>query len=176
MRGSHRLDCVRISIAGIIPAHAGLTYEGDLYVFNGGDHPRACGAHPHPSTVIACCTGSSPRMRGSRRSIKALHRLLGIIPAHAGLTDYRQSIPRRLRDHPRACGAHGYNSRSPMFRSGSSPRMRGSHVSSALSFSSVGIIPAHAGLTKSSSCRTALHGDHPRACGAHRGRCWRDLP
>ena len=51
---------------------------------------------------------------------------------------------------------------------GSSPRMRGSRTGTNAVVSGDGIIPAHAGLTRSASCAIIQHGDHPRACGAHK--------
>ena len=54
-----------------------------------------------------------------------------------------------------------------MTRSGSSPRMRGSRGGRCRARRGLGIIPAHAGLTRRSDSRRCWRGDHPRACGAH---------
>ena len=111
--------------------------------------------------------GSSPRMRGSQRIAGNLELLLGIIPAHAGLTEAVQRREEELRDHPRACGAH-VRRRAVEFRGrGSSPRMRGSlDIYTALN-EMKGIIPAHAGLTTAGHAQGCHGRDHPRACGAH---------
>ena len=45
MRGSLIRCIIVVRIAGIIPAHAGLTPRWRLCCQNLGDHPRACGAH-----------------------------------------------------------------------------------------------------------------------------------
>ena len=45
--------------------------------------------------------------------------------------------------------------------------MRGSRIFSIGNLSFVGIIPAHAGLTRGQSSAIRLKRDHPRACGAH---------
>ena len=114
-----------------------------------------------------CWSGSSPRMRGSPTSGTASVTQLGIIPAHAGLTHYERPNLCPLWDHPRACGAH-YQWCPPRVPCvGSSPRMRGSRIFSIGNLSFVGIIPAHAGLTRGQSSAIRLKRDHPRACGAH---------
>ena len=86
MRGSRleRNQCHLV--AGIIPAHAGLTFHYVYYQYT--------------------CVGSSPRMRGSRILYSCYQCILRIIPAHAGLTHGVQMIGVGVRDHPRACGAH----------------------------------------------------------------------
>ena len=93
-------------VAGIIPAHAGLTgnYRNDTA--ESWDHPRACGAHPSSNRAKSPPTGSSPRMRGSQHGSCSRTRQNGIIPAHAGLTPQLSRLSHMARDHPRACGAH----------------------------------------------------------------------
>ena len=70
----------------IIPAYAGLTLSFLQALFQRKDHPRACGAHETVFTSSARSAGSSPRMRGSRWFFRYVAGMLGIIPAHAGLT------------------------------------------------------------------------------------------
>ena len=106
-------------------------------------------------------------MRGSLAQLVAYMGTPGIIPAHAGLT--MQGLPLSIEagDHPRACGAHSWRTDASTCSTGSSPRMRGSLRFYPNVASTIGIIPAHAGLTISSLiCRQPLW-DHPRACGAH---------
>ena len=72
--------------AGIIPAGAGLTHIQQTSGRRGRDHPRGCGAHSRRSDKMGRLSGSSPRMRGSRR-LPEIHCVrAGIIPADAGLT------------------------------------------------------------------------------------------
>ena len=101
--------------------------------------------------------GSSPRMRGSRECILEHLALIGIIPAHAGLTRIVCECTNPTR--------------------GSSPRMRGSLFQAAFREVTRGIIPAHAGLTMFSCPSIFWIRDHPRACGAHqnRGKMYRML-
>ena len=134
---------------------------------------------------------SSPRMRGSRINISRSDTLFGIIPAYAGLTQSNRCSKTTAWDHPRACGAHGAVSGAGEPPVGSSPRMRDSHITkrlvAILRGSSprmrgslllivfldffLGIIPAHAGLTRSHIDMVAPSRDHPRACGAHLVGC-----
>ena len=106
VRGSPKPEQAYLIWAGIIPAGAGLTYEGNLYAFNGGDHPRGCGAHAHQRQVWVHAPGSSPRVRGSLSSSASACESQGIIPAGAGLTLISCSASSGMRDHPRGCGAH----------------------------------------------------------------------
>ena len=187
MRGSHLRDCGIGRRLGIIPAHAGLTTLLAGICGPSGDHPRACGAHLKIPPPLWEGLGSSPRMRGSpsdpiryvnqpgiipahagSRAVPAgRHEPGGIIPAHAGLTKVSSHSNILSGDHPRACGAHLELAADSFAKQGSSPRMRGSHIVRYRIRTRVGIIPAHAGLTRGMSSRLAVCGDHPRACGAH---------
>ena len=131
------------------------------------DHPRACGAHAIRSGTMHIGRGSSPRMRGSRLCSRCRDRCEGIIPAHAGLTKPDIGGLCRLRDHPRACGAHEIVPAAAGGTLGSSPRMRGSQGILDEHKVQWGIIPAHAGLTVAAQLELIDERDHPRACGAH---------
>ena len=87
-------------------------------------------------------------MRGSLRDGIDSSVMLGIIPAHAGLTASKWWVSYLGRDHPRACGAHPPFSGENTFAVGSSPRMRGSLGTIITTHGKTGIIPAHAGLTR----------------------------
>ena len=106
-------------------------------------------------------------MRGSHDGGKHVLVAIGIIPAHAGLTQSPYYGDCLLQDHPRACGAHRRVRRTAESGSGSSPRMRGSPSFDASFSPARGIIPAHAGLTGTSWRTSTVWRDHPRACGAH---------
>ena len=94
----------------------------------------------------------------------------GIIPAHAGLTGVSSPSWSNLRDHPHACGAHFVFIFTSPVPSGSSPRMRGSPLSVMSIHSSMGIIPAYAGLTPGITRLSSRARDHPRVCEAHSAR------
>ena len=86
MRGSPIQKAIDKKVAGIIPAHAGLTTMDTAFKLFSGDHPRACGAHSLAASFWLRFLGSSPRMRGSLAFTTAFLTIPGIIPAHAGLT------------------------------------------------------------------------------------------
>ena len=75
--------------------------------------------------------------------------MAGIIPAYAGNTGGEGA-------------GHGH-------ASGSSPRMRGTHLVVREVVLMAGIIPAYAGNTWSWWCSASIPWDHPRVCGEHLG-------
>ena len=140
------------------------------YTSNGyvsGDHPRVCGEHLVMLSNFRCTPGSSPRMRGTRFRCSAVVVDGGIIPAYAGNTRRQEPDDAHCRDHPRVCGEHRDHHQPPWRRTGSSPRMRGTHLSQVVWRDSEGIIPAYAGTTRSSNFSVRSPRDHPRVCGEH---------
>ena len=88
----------------LIPAHAGKTIHHDVIALPRQAHPRACGENPLQRQRLLQVVGSSPRMRGKRAKADPGDVATGLIPAHAGKTEYRERRGRRPRAHPRACG------------------------------------------------------------------------
>ena len=115
-------NCMRLRI---IPAHAGQTASHRGKRLDATDHPRACGANTIEFFAHEIEDGSSPRMRGKRRSISRPCLSVRIIPAHAGQTATLDGRASPSRDHPRACGANFSGLGSTIVGIGSSPRMRG---------------------------------------------------
>ena len=68
MRGTLNPATPEVDQTGIIPAHAGNTQCIRLPRMERRDHPRACGEHSSGIGMMRYGTGSSPRMRGTRRS------------------------------------------------------------------------------------------------------------
>ena len=148
MRGTRHSSSCYLGFQRIIPAHAGNTHTRPIRGRYHEDHPRACGEHEALHLPDEFKAGSSPRMRGTLRTIEVAKSLGGIIPAHAGNTDH-DSTPLALSgDHPRACGEHLYSAFGCTCRWGSSPRMRGT--------------------PRWCSVECGAGGDYPRACGEHR--------
>ena len=133
-------------------------------------------------------SGSSPRMRGTRRSDRYTIDMSRIIPADAGNTLCRYAHPDRYEDHPRGCGEHrpatgrichiGWDhprgcgehlstTAKAARQSGSSPRMRGTQCQVCTAQSQERIIPADAGNTAVILRFCCLSKDHPRGCGEH---------
>ena len=112
-----------------------------------GDHPRIRGEHAGGQAACAGVSGSSPRMRGTRR----ISRLIATRP----------------RDHPRVCGEHEIAALAACPRLGSSPRMRGTPLKTFYDGRETRIIPAYAGNTSSAMLNSFSFRDHPRVCGEH---------
>ena len=111
--------------------------------------------------------GSSPRLRGTRRSACPERCRSGIIPALAGNTGDWVLFHHVQGDHPRACGEHALADGAPTGSVGSSPRLRGTPPFLLDPLVMHGIIPALAGNTPPNCRRRPRWWDHPRACGEH---------
>ena len=165
MRGKLTQRALGARIGRFIPAHAGKTPGAVVGSGGCGVHPRACGENYRIRIDSAAYTGSSPRMRGKRPPQPLDRDRRGFIPAHAGKTSPSAISRRADAVHPRACGEnHGTWSRVSAVN-GSSPRMRGKHVSVLAAQSARRFIPAHAGKTVSPWTRRDCGWVHPRACG-----------
>ena len=106
MRGAHERLYETVGVLRIIPADAGSTAKDELHSLLGRDHPRGCGEHMQASSIVACNSGSSPRMRGARLPYIWEKIDMGIIPADAGSTACTPMNDGATWDHPRGCGEH----------------------------------------------------------------------
>ena len=88
----------------IIPACAGKTTTTQRSQPRSPAHPRVCGENSANTSRTASASGSSPRVRGKRRSVSTWKACCGLIPAHAGKTQVSCAGSRGLWAHPRACG------------------------------------------------------------------------
>ena len=147
MRGTHSMPIGCPESARIIPAYAGNTVRCLRYWWFAWDHPRVCGEHIQTLRDWRVILGSSPRMRGTPCDAFSEKLLAGIIPAYAGNTARGFWRPLPKRDHPRVCGEHNRTRRDFRVYEGSSPRMRGTHITFPLNINTFGIIPAYAGNT-----------------------------
>ncbi len=111
------------------------------------DHPRVCGEH--------------------LEIFKQRRQRLGSSPACAGNTSNALNSTVTDKDHPRVCGEHAKHCTFMVYMSGSSPRVRGTLLTSWGLSEDNGIIPACAGNTSRSDGATRGLGDHPRVCGEH---------
>ena len=104
-------------------------------------------------------------MRGKPRLRIRVGQPVGLIPAHAGKTPPAPTLAGRERAHPRACGENASISTMTRPAGGSSPRMRGKPSRRFVPWSLLGLIPAHAGKTRSQFLTAVMGTAHPRACG-----------
>ena len=134
---------------GLIPAHAGKTRCRDRSPLISRAHPRACGENKGMVCKCRLSSGSSPRMRGKLGLTQAPLADGGLIPAHAGKTVHSKNSLAQDGAHPRACGENSLKCCRGCERQGSSPRMRGKQRRVFSGGHSRGLIPAHAGKTRS---------------------------
>ena len=150
-----------------IPADAGNTEERQKHHRWRPVHPRGCGEHEQLAIAAPKAAGSSPRMRGTLKK----HRLLKLgrrfIPADAGNTSRRICGSSPAAVHPRGCGEHDKVANSLFWRTGSSPRMRGTLGHAAVKHLRCRFIPADAGNTASVGICQGPETVHPRGCGEH---------
>ena len=147
VRGTPPVDRVCVSGHGIIPACAGNTICPAFSYHSARDHPRVCGEHRGSFMVCSFRWGSSPRVRGTPRTLIARSVRRGIIPACAGNTAELRSFVFPLKDHPRVCGEHYIGRIDTFMERGSSPRVRGTLRLRQRRHYRHGIIPACAGNT-----------------------------
>ena len=95
--------------------------------------------------------GSSPRMRGTPPHPLLDTNKLRFIPADAGNTGFFSPLIPSRAVHPRGCGEHLLDGDDVGPEHGSSPRMRGTRLTSGLPHFTHRFIPADAGNT--AACR-----------------------
>ena len=115
--------------------------------------------------MIVLIWGSSPLTRGKRVIESETAPLWGLIPAHAGKT--RRGRRHREADgaHPRSRGENGGARARGDRRPGSSPLTRGKLIAPEGASERPGLIPAHAGKTRSDHGRRNRARAHPRSRG-----------
>ena len=150
---------------GLIPAHAGKTFQAELEMIQERAHPRSRGENGGPVTRRGLHPGSSPLTRGKHTGLAVEHPEDGLIPAHAGKTCARWRTRTRQRAHPRSRGENpDLLGRSPDGQ-GSSPLTRGKRTHRGRESQGVRLIPAHAGKTSIGCVPLTIPWAHPRSRG-----------
>ena len=128
-------------------------------------HPRSRGENAtHPDEVMNAL-GSSPLTRGKLDELGLVAAHAGLIPAHAGKTVFSFVELQGAWAHPRSRGENtgaGCRGRRGW---GSSPLTRGKLPRAGFVLVDNGLIPAHAGKTRSPWTRTTRVRAHPRSRG-----------
>ena len=165
MRGKVQLLPVHHDKVGITPACAGKRLRCTSVQTFRWDHPRMCGEKITLHIRANVSLGSPPHVRGKADTMRAVHRMQRITPAHAGKRELRSASGSACRDHPRVCGEKALSTFSSLKNSGSPPRMRGK-ADAAAGGPRVGrITPACAGKSKPHPWWRRPEWDHPRMCG-----------
>ena len=149
----------------LIPAHAGKTEFA-------ADRPSVLQAHPRSRGENNGClavdtphVGSSPLTRGKHAEELAHLEQRRLIPAHAGKTARACSRCPGWRAHPRSRGENREPTRTLQRTCGSSPLTRGKPRVGLGALHRRGLIPAHAGKTRSTQSDSRSPPAHPRSRG-----------
>ena len=154
-----------ISISRLIPAHAGKTRRARSSRLWASAHPRSRGENQMPVSRTKAPGGSSPLTRGKLSHQRRLPACIRLIPAHAGKT-LRVSLMTRTRPaHPRSRGENLIITGTRGARAGSSPLTRGKRRPPISCQRWRGLIPAHAGKTRSRDSGVSPREAHPRSRG-----------
>ena len=134
----------------VIPAGAGNSARRVPRHGRGSGHPRGCGEQASRSIRCTSGDGSSPRVRGTavadpvarlgnrvipagagnRAQDQPRRSQRRVIPADAGNRTRRSALRRQWAGHPRGCGEQWRQSCKRTSLNGSSPRVRGTVVTS----------------------------------------------
>ena len=148
-----------------IPACAGNSNAGASSPPSSPVHPRVCGELWGVCRAHSESSGSSPRVRGTPRSI-VRHGVVGrFIPACAGNSRNSPGSSGEVPVHPRVCGELTKRPKVSTSRPGSSPRVRGTRCSSSRRRAVARFIPACAGNSPAHRRRPSPAPVHPRVCG-----------
>ena len=165
VRGKRQVRHQGIIVARLIPACAGKTRRLWAWRPPSPAHPRACGENVLAASSASSTPGSSPRVRGKPPRERAGPPVRGLIPACAGKTRLCSTTCPEPRAHPRACGENARILSRTQWTRGSSPRVRGKPIEQQFLRARVGLIPARAGKTPSTTSPKKARPAHPRACG-----------
>ncbi len=110
-----------------IPTHVGNTVPDWVPEPTTAVHPHACGEHINWVGGGHACSGSSPRMWGTRLIHVSVLPCARFIPTHVGNTKPFPETQSPQPVHPHACGEHVEWVRPALLKIGSSPRMWGTH-------------------------------------------------
>ena len=170
-RGTPRPSQSRCMQRRFIPASAGNTPALPAESRQRPVHPRERGEHPVSTTCAPCSCGSSPRARGTRTAVAALHQHQRFIPASAENTCGFHPSPAEPPVHPQERGEHAPARHPQTLEDGSSPRARGTLHDQSRDGYAQRFIPTSAGnTTYPGTTYGASSGSSPRARGTPR-RC-----
>ena len=148
-----------------IPACAGNARRSALRCTAPSVHPRVCGERILRNYQKNGVTGSSPRVRGTRRW-PGLHQVSQrFIPACAGNAHSPHDESDQNAVHPRVCGERISSTTCAPHGDGSSPRVRGTPSLRRSGRRRRRFIPACAGNARSCTGPSGAPAVHPRVCG-----------
>ena len=171
--GKRSAELFEVAVQGLIPTHAGKTWSATERSPSRTAHPRSHGENLVLRLHENHGRGSSPLTRGKPGRVHGVTESLGLIPAHAGKTPPRDDgrnleglIPAHAGKtgtgtgsvvtrgaHPHSCGENLIGVTADLSAQGSSPLTRGNLRVVRAGQVVDGLIPAHAGKTRSAARR-----------------------
>ena len=139
-------------------------------------HPRVCGEQATTFLNPLFWDGSSPRVRGTERSVDPGSYQSRFIPACAGNSGTAKRCDMCVPVHPRVCGEQVKRTLHPEGVFGSSPRVRGTDRFFRTSLAVFRFIPACAGNRRVKVESDDCYAVHPRVCGEQRVNARRAPP
>ena len=149
----------------LIPAHAGKTGWMLTACLRPRAHPRSRGENRMQARSAISSAGSSPLTRGKPHARRIIQNARRLIPAHAGKTELHCLGEAVARAHPRSRGENAQGQDLKLRHLGSSPLTRGKPRVDNRQVPPRGLIPAHAGKTRTRPCRGCRSRAHPRSRG-----------
>ena len=165
VRGTPRRPSPPSSRLRFIPACAGNTLQAGMRFHPASVHPRVCGERVALGVEQLEARGSSPRVRGTRRTELVNGRVDRFIPACAGNAVGRPGAGGTTAVHPRVCGERHTRKATATWSAGSSPRVRGTPKHTGRVSRRGRFIPACAGNAPPRPRAAAARPVHPRVCG-----------
>ena len=129
-----------VTLAGLIPTHAGKTYFISVSPRRAWAHPHSRGENTSPMPRLKFDVGSSPLTRGKPYWPAWVARMRRLIPTHAGKTHPRRPRARHAGAHPHSRGENEMVMDGASSLPGSSPLTRGKHFLTCAFIAQIGQI------------------------------------
>ena len=151
----------------VVPAHAGVIPRARCCAAACSCRPRTRGGHPTPWVDFAPGDRSSPHTRGSSSIALRKQPPQAVVPAHAGVIPRRRRLRRVVTCRPRTRGGHPIVTADAGIAPLSSPHTRGSSPPGLRLPLDRPVVPAHAGVIRSSTSTVCPGIGRPRTRGGH---------
>ena len=165
VRGTGSIGRRNISLPRFIPAGAGNRSCSRTTLPLFPVHPRGCGEQQREWQTPGTDSGSSPRVRGTDPGPGQGLGRIRFIPAGAGNRPPGPCSIWAMPVHPRGCGEQSAMRTGNCWRTGSSPRVRGTGDGKQHSGQRHRFIPAGAGNSLTPPFSRSSTTVHPRGCG-----------
>ena len=153
-----------------IPTRVGKTQRDQCTRNRTSEHPHACGENVIARFTAFKAAGTSPRVWGKHRGVRASGPRVRNIPTRVGKTALYASLAVLYSEHPHACGENATPTTARTSTDGTSPRVWGKRLSFGSGFGGYRNIPTRVGKTLSTAGQSCALPEHPHACGENCAR------